>query len=219
MIPPPDSLVRYETPALVTRNADKRSPKVGVHGGGGSTGEGWGAEGGRRVQGVSMGGQGGEHEGEGRSGCAGIERGGGLGGPGPAGGTVAAHVPSRAAGSAGAGAEDGVAAGGGARPGAAPAQGAVSVRGGGAGEAADGGGAERDPAPAVRTAPGGEGRGGRCPAPRRVTRLAASRSCGPARVGRTKRFSPDRSCDLCIRGPSPATAPGSTHPRADATAV
>ncbi|XP_019403447.1 PREDICTED: axonemal dynein light intermediate polypeptide 1 [Crocodylus porosus] len=28
MIPPPDSLVRYETPALITRNADKRSPKA-----------------------------------------------------------------------------------------------------------------------------------------------------------------------------------------------
>lgn len=29
MIPPADSLLRYETPVLVSRNTEKRSPKVG----------------------------------------------------------------------------------------------------------------------------------------------------------------------------------------------
>lgn len=33
MIPPADSLLRYETPVLVSRNTEKRSPKVGGEGG------------------------------------------------------------------------------------------------------------------------------------------------------------------------------------------
>lgn len=48
MIPPAESLLRYETPVLVSRNTEKRSPKVGGEGGG----RGPGAEGRRPPPGI-----------------------------------------------------------------------------------------------------------------------------------------------------------------------